>query len=126
MEEKYRDDALATVVSGLVLVCLLALPDRHPVVIVQSGDVWTLPVRQQERAKPWHPGDAGLVVERRVGTRLSNRTAVQATGTRTLPTAMSVRNLGQMPGFLGSQAILDGERNQKSLLSPLTLTVMSL
>ena len=33
-----------------------------------------------------------------------------AAGNRTLPTAMSVRNLGQSPHVLGSQAILDGGR----------------
>jgi hypothetical protein len=53
VEEEYREDALATVVCDLVLGCLLALPDHHPVVVVQRGDVWTLPARQQERAKPW-------------------------------------------------------------------------
>ena len=75
VEEEYREDALATVVSGLVLGCLLALPDHHPVVAVQSGNVWTLPARQEERAKPcWHPVDMGLAVTRRVATRLLNRT----------------------------------------------------
>ena len=34
-----------------------------------------------------------------------------AAGNRTLPTAMSVRNLGQSPRVMGSQAILDGGRN---------------
>ena len=35
-----------------------------------------------------------------------------ATGNRTLPTAMSVRNLGQSPRVMGSQAILDGGQNR--------------
>ena len=55
-----------------------------------------------------------------------------STGNRTLPTAMSVRNLGQSPRVLGLQAILDGRRNRlpsrrgtwESLPSP--LPVMSL
>ncbi len=89
VEEEYREDALATVVSGLVLGCLLALPDHHPIVVVQSCNVRTLPARQQERAKPWHPLDARLAVARRVATRL-------------------FWNLGQSPSVLGLQAILDG------------------
>ena len=114
VEEKHREDALATVVSGLVLICLLVMPDCHPVVVVQSGNVRTLPARQHERAKPWHPVDTGLAVARMVATKLSHRTAVSpVTG-----------HLGQSPGVLGSQAILDGGRNRKRLLSP--LTVMSL
>jgi hypothetical protein len=55
-----------------------------------------------------------------------------STGNRTLPMAMSVRNLGQSPCVLGLQAILDGWRNRlpsrrgtrESL--PCPLTVMSL
>ncbi len=65
MEVEYKEDALATIVSGLVLGCLLALsPDHHPVfVAVQSGNVWTLPAKQEERATPrWHSVDAGLAV----------------------------------------------------------------
>ncbi len=65
MEVEYREDALATIVSGLVLDCLLALsPDHHPVLVaVQSGNVWTLPAKQEERATPrWHTVDAGLTV----------------------------------------------------------------
>jgi hypothetical protein len=34
VEEEYGEEMLATVVSGLVLGCLLALPDHHPFVIV--------------------------------------------------------------------------------------------
>jgi hypothetical protein len=34
VDEKYREDTLATVVSGLVLGCLLTLPHHHPFVIV--------------------------------------------------------------------------------------------
>jgi hypothetical protein len=79
VEEEYREDALATVVCGLVLGCFLALPDHHPVVVVQSGNVRTLPARQQERAKPWHPVDAGLAVARRVATRRLNRTVPPVT-----------------------------------------------
>ena len=41
VEEEYRENALATVVCGLVLGCFLALPDHHPVVVVQSGNVRT-------------------------------------------------------------------------------------
>jgi hypothetical protein len=41
VEEEYREDALATVVSGLVLGCLLALPDHHPFVVVQGGSART-------------------------------------------------------------------------------------
>ena len=78
--EEYGEETLATVVSGLALGCLLALPDHHPFVVVRSGVVRTLPARQQERAKPWHPVDAGLAVARRVTTRLSNRTVPPATG----------------------------------------------
>ena len=52
-----------------------------------------------------------------------------STGNRTLPMAMSVRNLGQSPCVLGLQAILDGRRNhlpsrrgtRESLSSPSTV-----
>lgn len=77
VEEVHGEDGLATVVSGLVLGCLLVLPDHHSGVVVRSGVVRTSPARQQERAKPCHPVDAGLAVaRRRVATRLSNRTVV--------------------------------------------------
>ena len=65
MEVEYKEDALATIVSGLVLCCLLALlPDHHPVLVaVRSGNVWTLPAKQEERATSrWHSVDAGLAV----------------------------------------------------------------
>jgi hypothetical protein len=110
VEEEYREDAVETVVSGLVLGCLLALPDHHPFVVVCSDIVRTFSARQQGRAKPWHPVDAGLEVARRVATRLSKQNS--ATGNQTLPTAKSVRNLGQLPRVLGLQAILDGGRNR--------------
>ena len=65
MQVEYREDALATIVSGLVLGCLLALsPDHHPVLVaVQSGNVRTLPAKQEERATPrWHSVGAVLTV----------------------------------------------------------------
>ena len=96
VEEVYRQDALATVVNGLLLGCLLALPDHHPVVVVQSANVRTLPARQQERARPWHPVDAGLAV----ATRLLNRTVP--------PVARHCQRQCLSPRVLGSQAILDG------------------
>jgi hypothetical protein len=34
VEEEYGEETLATVVSGLVLGCLLPLPDHHPLVVV--------------------------------------------------------------------------------------------
>ena len=51
-EEYGEEDMLATVVSGLVLGCILVVvPDHHPIVVVQSGVARTLPARQQEKAK---------------------------------------------------------------------------
>ncbi len=65
------------------------------------------------------------------GGKKGNDKAVEqnsTTGNRTLPTAISVWNLGQSPRVLGSQAIMDGGRNclpsrrgtRESLPSPLT------
>jgi hypothetical protein len=34
VEEEYGEEMLATVVTGLVLGCLLALPDHHPFFVV--------------------------------------------------------------------------------------------
>jgi hypothetical protein len=88
------------VLCCLVLGCLLALPDHHPVCVVQSGDVRTLPARQQESAKPWVGGckKGSVKAVEQIG----------ATGHQTLPTAMSVWNLGQLPRVLKLQAILVG------------------
>jgi hypothetical protein len=62
-EEYGEEDALATVVSGLVLGCcqwsgvgLSVVPDHHPIVVVQSGVARTLPARKQERAKQFIGG----------------------------------------------------------------------
>ena len=71
VEEEYWEDALATVVSGLVLGCLLVMLDHHTIVVLRSDIVRTLPAKQQERAKPSHPVDGGLAVAGRVATRLS-------------------------------------------------------
>ena len=80
VEEEYGEDALATVVSGLVLGCLLVVLDQHAIVVVRSDIVRALPARQQERAKPSHPVDGGLAVTGRVVTRLSKRTVPWGTG----------------------------------------------
>ncbi len=110
-EEYGEEDELATVAIGLVLGCLLVVVrDHHPILVVRSGVARTLPARQQEKAKQCHPVDGGG------GGRGKGRFDVVeekgAAGNRTLPTAMSVRNLGQSPRVLGSQAIVDGGRNR--------------
>jgi hypothetical protein len=59
-EEYGEEDTLATIVSGLVLGCLLVVvTDDHPIVVVRSGVARTLPARQQERAKQCHPVNGG-------------------------------------------------------------------
>ena len=89
----------------------------------------TLPARQQERAKPWHPVDAGLSVAKRVAMRQLNRTVPPATGH--CRRRYLFGNLGSCPCFgvvgnLGRAAeSLPSRRGTKeSLLSP--STVMSL
>ena len=74
----------------------------------------TSPARQQERAKPCHPVDAGLAVaRRRVATRLSNRTVV------TLGTGHCQRRC--LFGILGSRPVFALMMGGLSSASPLTV-----
>jgi hypothetical protein len=69
-KEYGAEDTLATVVSGLVLGCLLVVFNyHHPIV-----------ARQKERARQCHPVDGGLAVARRVASRLSKTTVLRGTG----------------------------------------------
>ncbi|KAI2506820.1 hypothetical protein MHU86_7605 [Fragilaria crotonensis] len=110
-EEHGEEDMLATVVSGLV--CW---------VVSSSWRLITIPLLSSEVALrgPYLPGSRRgqtMSSSRQGGVggcgKGSNKVVQEngATGNLTLPTAMSVWNLGQLPRDLGSLAILDGGRN---------------
>ena len=100
-EEEHGEDALATVISGRASSHCCRCPKwrRADLTCQAAGEGQTMSPSQ-----------------RRVGGRKKggHKAAKQkgATGNRTLPTATSVRNLGQSPRVLGSQVILDGGRNR--------------
>ena len=107
------------------------MTDHHPIVVVRSG-VACVDLTCQAAGE----GQTISSSRRGVGGRGKGSFEVVkengAVGNRTLPTAMSVRNLGQSPRVLGSQAILDGGRNhlpsrrgtRESLPSPLSVMLL--
>ncbi len=128
VEEEYGEYTLAAVVSGLVLGCLLALPDNPSICRCpkwRCADITCQVAGEGQTMALSQHGVGG-------GKKESDEAVKQnsATGNRTLPTAMSVRNPGQSPRVLGLQAIVDRGRNclpsrrgkRESLPSPLTVT----
>jgi hypothetical protein len=108
VQVEYREDALATIVSGLVLGCLLALlPDHHPVLVAVQNSKFGPYLPSRRRG----PHQDGTQLTRGWRSQKGSHKAVEqsgATGNRTFPTAMTVWNLGQSPCVLGLQAVLNG------------------